>query len=203
MRSWIHSRINTPSSVFFPGTSLVGLTFFAPNINIFRDPRWGRGQETPGEDPYLTGRYVAAFSTGLQKGEDPRYLKVISTCKVILKSHIRTLLLTLISIKQHYAAYSLELWNGVDRYHFNANGIQQYYSCCDGLKFELTNNLVSLEDLAETYLPAFDACINVAGARSVMCSYNAVGLSFSLILLLPRQTAYTLLLLTRRSTFLR
>ena len=57
-----------------------GLTFWAPNINIFRDPRWGRGQETYGEDPFLTGRMGVAFVTGMQ-GTDPRYLKVVSTPK--------------------------------------------------------------------------------------------------------------------------
>ncbi len=57
-----------------------GLTFWSPNINIFRDPRWGRGQETYGEDPYLTSRIGMAFVTGLQ-GDDPRYLKVVSTVK--------------------------------------------------------------------------------------------------------------------------
>ncbi len=57
-----------------------GLTFWSPNINIFRDPRWGRGQETFGEDPFLTSRLGVAFVKGLQ-GDDPRYLKVVSTPK--------------------------------------------------------------------------------------------------------------------------
>ena len=57
-----------------------GLDFWSPNINIFRDPRWGRGQETYGEDPFLTGRMGVAFVTGLQ-GDDPKYLRVISTPK--------------------------------------------------------------------------------------------------------------------------
>jgi beta-glucosidase len=57
-----------------------GLTFWSPNINIFRDPRWGRGQETYGEDPYLTSRLGVAFVKGLQ-GNDPRYLKVVATAK--------------------------------------------------------------------------------------------------------------------------
>ncbi|PYU45572.1 MAG: beta-glucosidase [Acidobacteria bacterium] len=57
-----------------------GLTFWSPNINIFRDPRWGRGQETYGEDPYLTSRIGVAFVTGLQ-GDDPSYLKTVSTSK--------------------------------------------------------------------------------------------------------------------------
>src|SRR5690606_7224849 len=54
-------------------TQYLGLTFWSPNINIFRDPRWGRGQETYGEDPYLTARMGSAFVRGLQ-GSDPRHL---------------------------------------------------------------------------------------------------------------------------------
>ncbi len=61
-------------SIFF------GLDFWSPNINIFRDPRWGRGQETYGEDPFLTAKLGVAFVTGLQ-GDDPKFLKVIATPK--------------------------------------------------------------------------------------------------------------------------
>jgi beta-glucosidase len=57
-----------------------GLTFWTPNINIFRDPRWGRGQETYGEDPYLTGEIGLQFVEGLQ-GNDPKYLKTVATPK--------------------------------------------------------------------------------------------------------------------------
>ncbi len=57
-----------------------GLDFWAPNVNIFRDPRWGRGQETYGEDPFLSARMAVAFVTGMQ-GTDPRYYRVISTPK--------------------------------------------------------------------------------------------------------------------------
>ncbi len=57
-----------------------GLTFWTPNINIFRDPRWGRGQETYGEDPFLTGRLGIQFIKGLQ-GDDPKYFKTIATVK--------------------------------------------------------------------------------------------------------------------------
>jgi beta-glucosidase len=57
-----------------------GLTFWSPNINIFRDPRWGRGHETYGEDPYLTGRLGYQFVRGMQ-GDDPKYLKVVATAK--------------------------------------------------------------------------------------------------------------------------
>jgi beta-glucosidase len=74
-----------------------GLTFWSPNINIFRDPRWGRGQETYGECPYLTGRLGVAFIKGLQ-GDDPKYMKVVATSK-------------------HYAVHS---GPEKDRHHFNA-----------------------------------------------------------------------------------
>ncbi|HVS96800.1 MAG TPA: glycoside hydrolase family 3 C-terminal domain-containing protein [Puia sp.] len=57
-----------------------GLTFWSPNVNIFRDPRWGRGQETYGEDPFLTGRLAVQFVKGLQ-GDDPHYFKTIATLK--------------------------------------------------------------------------------------------------------------------------
>ena len=70
-------------------------------INIFRDPRWGRGQETPGEDPYLSSEYVFYLITGYQQGEDARYYKVVADCK-------------------HYAGYDVEDWHGNDRYGYNA-----------------------------------------------------------------------------------
>src|SRR6266576_4328398 len=57
-----------------------GLTVWAPKINIFRDPRWGRGQETYGEDPFLTAQMGVAYVTGLQ-GNDPKYLKTLATPK--------------------------------------------------------------------------------------------------------------------------
>jgi beta-D-xylosidase 4 len=81
--------------------NITGLNFFTPNINIFRDPRWGRGQETPGEDPFLTSQYVYTMVRGLQEGEDKRYLKISTVCK-------------------HYVAYDLESWNGVTRWTFDA-----------------------------------------------------------------------------------
>jgi beta-glucosidase len=67
------------TTAILPGRT-AGLTYWSPNINIFRDPRWGRGQETYGEDPYLTGRMAVAFVTGMQ-GNDTHYLKVVSTPK--------------------------------------------------------------------------------------------------------------------------
>ena len=85
----------------FANVGHAGLTFWAPNINIVRDPRWGRGQETPGEDPYLTATYAETFVPGVQ-GDDPKYLKASSCCK-------------------HYYAYDMEKWGGTDRHHFDAN----------------------------------------------------------------------------------
>lgn len=85
----------------FNNEGRAGLSFFTPNINIVRDPRWGRADETVGEDPYLGSQYVYAYVTGLQNGEDERYLKVAANCK-------------------HYVAYDLDGWNGTDRFHFNA-----------------------------------------------------------------------------------
>ena len=67
------------TTAILPGRT-AGLTYWSPNVNIFRDPRWGRGQETYGEDPYLTGRMGVAFVSGMQ-GNDAHYLKVVSTPK--------------------------------------------------------------------------------------------------------------------------
>ena len=61
-------------------SKFAGLTFWSPNINIFRDPRWGRGQETYGEDPYLMAKMGIAFVEGLQ-GDDPKYLKTAACAK--------------------------------------------------------------------------------------------------------------------------
>jgi beta-glucosidase len=78
----IEARVVHAQSVDANGGSAIfhGLDFWAPNINIFRDPRWGRGQETYGEDPFLTARMGVAFVTGMQ-GDDPHYYRVISTPK--------------------------------------------------------------------------------------------------------------------------
>lgn len=106
-----------------------GLTFWAPNVNIFRDPRWGRGQETYGEDPFLTSRLGVRFVEGMQ-GDDPEYMKAAACAK-------------------HFAVHS-----GPEavRHSFNAE--------------------VSRQDLYETYLPAFKACVQEAKVEAVMGAYN-------------------------------
>lgn len=106
-----------------------GLTFWSPNVNIFRDPRWGRGHETYGEDPYLSGRLGVRFIEGIQ-GHDPKYLKAAACAK-------------------HFAVHS-----GPEdiRHSFNA--------------------VVSEQDLYETYLPAFEACVTEGNVEAVMGAYN-------------------------------
>ncbi len=106
-----------------------GLTFWSPNVNIFRDPRWGRGQETYGEDPYLTARLGVAYVEGLQ-GDDEKMLKSAACAK-------------------HFAVHS-----GPEavRHEFNA--------------------VATKKDMAETYLPAFKACVQEAGVEAVMGAYN-------------------------------
>jgi beta-D-xylosidase 4 len=81
----------------------LGLDCWSPNININRDPRWGRNTETPSEDPLVNSKYGVAYTRGLQEGkrEDPRFLQAVVTLK-------------------HYAAYSYENYGGVDRMQFDA-----------------------------------------------------------------------------------
>lgn len=105
-----------------------GLTFWSPNVNIFRDPRWGRGHETYGEDPYLTSRLGVNFVEGLQG--DGEVMKAAACAK-------------------HYAVHS-----GPEsiRHEFDAQ--------------------VSLKDMWETYLPAFEALVTEADVEMVMGAYN-------------------------------
>jgi len=74
------AKFNGYAGTELEGTLFHGLTFWSPNINIFRDPRWGRGQETYGEDPFLTSRLGVAFVRGLQ-GDDPTYLQAAACAK--------------------------------------------------------------------------------------------------------------------------
>jgi beta-glucosidase len=77
----IEARAKHHAALRRGGTGIYeGLTFWSPNVNIFRDPRWGRGMETYGEDPFLTARLAVAFVRGMQ-GDDPRYLRVVATPK--------------------------------------------------------------------------------------------------------------------------
>ena len=84
-----------------------GMTFWSPNINVFRDPRWGRGQETPGEDPVVAAQYAVSYVRGIQ-GDSfgggalrDGHLQASACCK-------------------HFTAYDLDNWNGINRFGFNA-----------------------------------------------------------------------------------
>ncbi|XP_050213297.1 probable beta-D-xylosidase 7 [Mercurialis annua] len=117
-----------------------GMTFWAPNINIFRDPRWGRGQETPGEDPLVTGKYAVSYVRGVQGdsfqgGKLKGHLQASACCK-------------------HFTAYDLDNWKGVNRYAFDAR--------------------VTMQDLADTYQPPFQSCVQQGRASGIMCAYNRV-----------------------------
>eukprot|EP01062_Namystynia_karyoxenos_P073291 TRINITY_DN70101_c0_g1_i1.p1 TRINITY_DN70101_c0_g1~~TRINITY_DN70101_c0_g1_i1.p1 ORF type:complete len:908 (+),score=307.11 TRINITY_DN70101_c0_g1_i1:79-2724(+) len=101
----IGDAVGTEGRVF-SNYNNAGNTFWAPNINIYRDPRWGRGQETQGEDPTVNGEYAANFVSGFQSGEDLKHIKSSSCLK-------------------HFAAYNLENWHGVDRHHFDAKVSEQ------------------------------------------------------------------------------
>lgn len=106
-----------------------GLTFWSPNVNIFRDPRWGRGHETFGEDPFLSSRMGVRFVQGIQ-GHDENYLKAAACAK-------------------HFAVHS---GPESERHGFDA--------------------VVTKQDLYETYLPAFKACVQEAKVEAVMGAYN-------------------------------
>ncbi|TVY71522.1 putative exo-1,4-beta-xylosidase bxlB [Lachnellula suecica] len=104
--------VSTEARAFSNGNA-GGLNYWTPNINPYRDPRWGRGQETPGEDPFHLSSYVNQLIIGLQGGLDAQpYKKVVATCK-------------------HYAGYDIENWQGHQRYGYNAiitsQDLREYY----------------------------------------------------------------------------
>ena len=154
-----------------------GLSFWTPNINIFRDPRWGRGQETYGEDPYLTTKMGLAVVRGLQgmtyDGKDilftvdglqftDDYTKgsegLASKSTVNRKpSTVNRKLSTvnyrkLLACAKHYAVHSGPEWN---RHSFNIEALPE-------------------RDLWETYLPAFKALVQEGGVKEVMCAYQSI-----------------------------
>ncbi|KAF8702803.1 hypothetical protein HU200_032634 [Digitaria exilis] len=129
-----------------------GLTYWAPNINIFRDPRWGRGQETSGEDPAVAAAYSLEYVKGFQgeEGEEGR-IRLSACCK-------------------HYTAYDMEKWEGFTRYTFNAK-----VKTVTPYRFSrLIIFTVNAQDLEDTYQPPFKTCIQEARASCLMCAYNQV-----------------------------
>eukprot|EP00759_Apiculatamorpha_spiralis_P033634 PhF_6_TR34957/c0_g1_i1/m.50726/K15920/XYL4; beta-D-xylosidase 4 len=110
--SAIGTAVSTEDRALHNQQGIAASIFWAPDINEFRDPRWGRGQEVAGEDPFLTSEWVYHYSTSLQTGEDERYIKAASTAK-------------------HFSAYDMESSDGTWRGAFNAivpdHDLVQYY----------------------------------------------------------------------------
>ncbi|KAI3760999.1 hypothetical protein L1987_51404 [Smallanthus sonchifolius] len=128
-----------------------GLTFWAPTINVFRDPRWGRGQETPGEDPVVAGAYAVEYVGGFQGGN----LKFGGGGRRrVLSGGGGDDGLMVSGCCKHFSAYDLEKWGIYARYNFNA--------------------IVTKQDMQDTYEPPFRSCIQEGKASCLMCSYNAV-----------------------------
>eukprot|EP01084_Bolivina_argentea_P041258 76128_1 len=98
----IGKTISTEARAMF-NNGQAGLTFWAPNMNIYRDPRWGRGQETPGEDPFLTAEYAKYFVLGMQ-GSNYNFTKTNSKDKTKVVSKY----LKISACCKHYADYSIE-----------------------------------------------------------------------------------------------
>jgi beta-glucosidase len=124
-----------------------GLTFFAPNINLFRDPRWGRGQETFGEDPFLTARLGVAYVRGLQG----RARADGGGGDVDGDGNGARRRLTVAAVAKHFAVHS---GPERERHHFDAR--------------------VGARDLAESYLPQFEAVVREGKVAGIMAAYNAI-----------------------------
>ncbi len=125
------------------------LSFWTPNINIFRDPRWGRGQETYGEDPYLTSKMGLAVVRGLQgMTYDGQWLAGPDSQAAPGKTAYRKLL----ACAKHFAVHSGPEWN---RHEFNIEDLPE-------------------RDLWETYLPAFKALVQEGKVAEVMCAYQRI-----------------------------
>lgn len=123
-----------------------GLTFWAPNINIFRDPRWGRGQETPGEDPMVVSAYAIEYVRGFQGGDwnvSDHVAGGVNDDRLMLSACCK-----------HFTAYDLDNWGSFSRYNFNA--------------------VVTEQDMEDTFQAPFRSCIGQAKASCLMCSYNEV-----------------------------
>jgi len=126
------------------------LTCMSPNLNIARDPRWGRNVESFGEDPSLVAVLGAAYVRGLQEG---------------LPGAVSGGYLKTFAMPKHLGAYSVEC--------FNASGGPNDYPNCPVCRADF-NAVVDDTDLRHTYLPAWEAAVAQASASGVMCSYNAI-----------------------------
>ena len=126
-----------------------GLSFWTPNINIFRDPRWGRGQETYGEDPFLTTKMGLAVVRGLQgMTYEGQWLSAPGTVAKAGTPFYRKLF----ACAKHYAVHSGPEWN---RHSFNIENLPE-------------------RDLWETYMPAFKALVQEGDVKEIMCAYQRI-----------------------------
>eukprot|EP01060_Flectonema_neradi_P014547 TRINITY_DN21185_c0_g1_i1.p1 TRINITY_DN21185_c0_g1~~TRINITY_DN21185_c0_g1_i1.p1 ORF type:complete len:799 (+),score=106.49 TRINITY_DN21185_c0_g1_i1:168-2564(+) len=127
---------------------LAGIAFWTPDINMARDPRWGRSQEVPSEDPFLSGEYGSAFVHAFQTGtpdESKKYLKAVATAK-------------------HFQDYNCETCWG-------CNEPAAVNGSCDRGAF---NAKITVQDQVEYFWPAWEATVRDGKVKSVMCSYNGV-----------------------------
>lgn len=127
-----------------------GLSFWTPNINIFRDPRWGRGQETYGEDPFLTTRMGLAVVNGLQG--QPYDYDGTPFLKTQNPKYLASKYYKLLACAKHFAVHSGPEWN---RHSFDIESLPE-------------------RDLWETYLPAFQSLVQQGNVREVMCAYQRI-----------------------------
>lgn len=152
----------------------LGLSYYTPNVNLARDPRWGRIEETPGEDPTVNGAYAFAFTKGFQEG----YANRSSTC--VLPSAWGSCVLTLrvawsrylkasVTVK-HFVAYNLEVdVENVDPADWCGSELNEGGACTLPNDRHSFNAHVTQQDLIETFAPPFEQAVK-AQAGAIMCS---------------------------------
>jgi beta-glucosidase-like glycosyl hydrolase len=139
----------------------IGLSYYTPNVNLARDPRWGRIEECPGECPYLNSVYADAFTRGFQEG----YSNETRASSAYLKASVTV---------KHFAAYNVEIdLESTEPEKWCGSPLNKGGRCALPNTRHSFNAHVSRQDLIETYVPPFEAASN-AKAGAIMCSYNAV-----------------------------
>ena len=171
----------------------LGLDCWSPNINILRDPRWGRALETTGEDPYLNGVFGAEYTIGLQNGsastvQDPRYLQAIVTL-VIIQFQKRWINSNVSEWTFYFKSSTPRNWRPPGlrgaicevfflqyccEKHWDAYSLEGKWGDNGNITRHSFNAKISEFDFQSTYWPAFKQSVVRGGARGVMCSYNEV-----------------------------
>jgi beta-glucosidase-like glycosyl hydrolase len=148
----IASAISDEARAAFNKGGRPSLTCMSPNLNVNRDPRWGRNIESFGEDPMLISSLGASYIAGIQHGRSGG----ASNANGYLK---------MMAVPKHLGAYSVEC--------YNASGGANTYPHCPVYRSNF-NSVVDAVDLRETYYPGWQAAVQDASAQGVMCSYNAI-----------------------------